>query len=88
MFKDLNLSCKSKVGGMCNELELDRKGRVAKTSKNRKIVNNAINFIRKETKGLKPIIFNQYEEATNQINLLSENYINFISNGKKEAGKE
>ncbi len=79
LFKSVNIATEKQISELFNGLELDAKGMVKKNAKNRRILNQAIAIIRKKTKALRPVVFNQYLQATEQINNLSEDYINWIS---------
>src|SRR6478735_12485944 len=75
LFKSANLETGVKIEAMFNSLELDSSGRVKKSPSNRKIINSAISMIRKKTNSLRPIVFNQYLEAKEQIDRLATDYI-------------
>ncbi len=78
LFKTVNNETEKKIAQLFNALELDASGMVKKSPKNRKIVNQAIALIRKKTNSLRPVVFNQYLQATEQINNLSTDYIKGI----------
>ncbi len=75
LFKSVNIDTGVKIEAMFNSLELDNDGKVRKSPGNRKIMNAAIGLIRKKTNTLRPVVFNQYLEATEQINRLADSYI-------------
>ncbi len=79
LFKTVNVETEKKIVELFNGLDIDANGMVKKNAKNRKILNQAIAIIRKKTKALRPVVYNQYLQATQQINNLSDNYITWIS---------
>lgn len=81
LFKSVNIDTGVKIEAMFNSLELDNNGKVLKSPGNRKIMNAAVGLIRKKTTSLRPVVFNQYLEATGQINKLADNYIQWLKEG-------
>jgi len=78
LFKSVNVETDSKVKELFNGLELDNSGMVKKSAKNRRIMNYAVGIIRRKTKSLRPVVFGQYEQAVEQINNLSTEYITWL----------
>lgn len=81
MCKAANVNINSKLVPMLSNLELDKKGKVAKTSGNRKMVNTALALARKEVKDVRRNILLQYEEGSGQIEQLANTYINTLKGG-------
>lgn len=61
-----------------NRIELDDNGKVISSPSNRRIINAAVGLVRKKTRSLRPIVFQQYLEAAEQIERLSTDYITWL----------
>lgn len=80
LFKTVNVETELRVAKLFNGLELDDNGLVKRHKKNQRIMNQAVGIIRRKTHALRPIVFAQYEQATEQINNLSNDYITWLRN--------
>lgn len=80
MFKAVNTETEKQISELFNGLEIDDKGNVKKSAKNRKILNSAVGIIKKRTKAIRPVVMEQFKIAKEQINNLSTNYITWLRN--------
>jgi hypothetical protein len=78
LFKSVNVDTEKQIAGLFNGIEFDNKGMVIKNARNRKLINTAVALVRKKTKALRPVVFEQYKQATDQINGLSTDYITWL----------
>jgi uncharacterized protein with PIN domain len=78
LFKSVNVESEKQLSTLFNAIEFDKNGNVLKTARNRVIINRAVGIVRKKTKALRPIVFEQYKQASEQINTLSTAYIQWL----------
>jgi len=84
LFKSVNIDTAVKIETLFKSLEVDDNGKVMKSASNRKILNAAVGIIKRKTATLRPVVFNQYLEAVEQIDKLATDYIV----GLKSDGQE
>jgi hypothetical protein len=78
LYKSVNKETEKKIADLFNGIEFDNNGVVLKNAKNRKLINTAIGIVKKKTKALRPVVFQQYTQAVDQINALSNDYITWL----------
>ncbi len=78
LFKTVNIESEKQIANLFNGLEFDKNGVVLKSARNRALINRAVGLIKKKTKELRPVVFEQYTQASEQINGLSNDYITWL----------